>query len=674
MSHRIQLTRRLLGVTGPLVAVIVGAALASCSGGETGSSSTSTTGTGTAVEPLHGPTVSSSLALSTDDHTLWVVNQDADSVSVLDPEKRTILAEIPLGESPPALDPVTQRFDPTVTPRALAIVDDKKVYVVGQTSNRVYVLDAARQTVLTSIPVPAAPVSVVAAPDGSAIYVVSTEAAKVTRIDPATDTITGSLDVTEHPWGASVSADGKSLYVTHILLDPGVSVVDTASLALRSKVPLADEPRSKPFEKRYPNGVARGLYGAVPRPVNGEVWIPHLLLAVTTAQPELDFESTVFPTISTLAADGSAEGRRLVFTPNLPGAKGSFADSVSGPRAVAFTPDGKLALVAMGQSEDVMVFDADAGVEIGLVRPLPSAMLEGIIVDHAGKHAYVDGRNTHDITVLAIDAASATVPAAVEGEAIERLSADPMPATMRHGQRLFYTANSAAFPITQSFWVACASCHIEGGSDAVTWLFKEGPRDTPSNAGGPINTGFLLHQGLRSDVDQYDETIRVEQGGTYTLTQPSQKVDLDALATYVNYGIALPQNPYLAPGGKLTAAQSRGEKTFAAACLSCHDGPFYTDSALGNTGLDLTKDIVLHDVGTCVKTGSYPDKPGKDVIDQPRTACDFDTPTLRGVFATAPYFHDGSARTLLDVVKRLPSSSSLPAADQADLVEYLQTL
>jgi mono/diheme cytochrome c family protein len=395
---------------------------------------------------------------------------------------------------------------------------------------------------------------------------------------------------------------------------------------------------------------------------------------VTTPQPELDFESTVFPTISTVAADGSAEGQRLVFTPNLPGAKGSFADSVSGPRAVAFTPDGKLALVAMGQSEDVMVFDVEARVEIGLVRPLPSAMLEGIIIDHTGKRAYVDGRNTHDITVLKIDATSPTVPAAVDGEAIERLTVDPMPAALRHGQRLFYTANSAAFPITRNFWVACASCHIEGGSDAVTWLFKEGPRDTPSNAGGPINTGFLLRQGLRSDVNQYDKTIQVEQGGTYTLDQPSQKADLDALATYVNFGISLPQNPYLAPGGKPTAAQSRGEKTFNAVCLSCHGGPFYTDSALGNDGLDFTKAIVLHDVGTCMKTGSYPDKPATDVLGQAHTACDFDTPTLRGVFATAPYFHDGSARTLLDVVKRLPPSAALPAADQADLVEYLQTL
>jgi len=562
-----------------------------------------------------------------------------------------------------------------MSPRALAIVDSKKVYVACEAANRVLVLDARKHTVLTSIPVPAAPAGIAAAPDGSAVYVVSNEGAQVTEIDPRTDAVVKSVGVTEHPWSISVSGDGKSLFVTHLLLDPGVSVLDAGTLTLRGKVALADQPQGS--DKRVPNGMARGLYAVVPHPMTGELWVPHLLLAVKMAEPSLDFESTVFPTISTLTADGTAEARRLVFQPSaVPGAKGSFSDSVSGPRALAFTPDGKLALLALAQSEDVMVFDATSGNEVGLVRPMPSALLEGIVVDHAGKHAYVDGRNTHDVTVLAIDQTNPIIPVAVDGAPIDRIKSDPMPSGLRHGQRLFYTANSAAFPVTKNFWVACATCHIEGGSDAVTWLFNAGPRDTPSNAGGPINTGFLLHQALRSDVNQYDETIRTEQGGNYHLEKPEQKPDLDALASYVNYAIPFPQNPYLAEGGKLTDSQKRGQKTFTSLCTACHSGPYLTDSAAGNPKLDFSKPIVLHDIGTCVTTGAATatDKPGKDVGGNMHTACEFDTPTLRGVFATAPYFHDGSARTLKNVVDRLSFSSGLPEADKADLVAYLQTL
>ena len=56
------------------------------------------------------------------------------------------------------------------------------------------------------------------------------------------------------------------------------------------------------------------------------------------------------------------------------------------------------------------------------------------------------------------------------------------------------------------------------------------------------------------------------------------------------------------------------------------------------------------------------------------TACDFDTPTLRGIFATAPYFHDGSAATLRDVVDRLPAAAPLSSDDRDALVDYLKTL
>lgn len=649
------------------------AVVAACSGDpHTGATASSGSSTG-APHPgeASGTTVSSSLAVTKDDAMLWIVNQDSDSVSVIDTKSRALVVEIPLGPAP-ALDP-TKRFEPKVSPRALAIVDSKKVYVAGETANRVFVLDAETHAVLTSIPVPAAPSGIAAAPDGSAVYVVSNEAAQITEIDPKTDAVVKSVGVTEHPWSISVSADGQSLFVTHLLLDPGVSVIDARTLTLRSKAPLADQPQGS--EKRVPNGVARGLYAAVPHPMTGELWVPHLLLAVKTAEPALDFESTVFPTISTLKADGTAEARRLLFQPSaVPGAKGSFSDSVSGPRAVAFTPDGKLALLALGQSEDVMVFDAVTGNEVALVRPLPSAMLEGIVVDHAGKHAYVDGRNTHDVTVLALDETNTIVPVKVDGPSIDRIKVDPMPAELRHGQRLFYTANSAVFPVTKNFWVACATCHIEGGSDAVTWLFSAGPRDTPSNAGGPINTGFLLHQGLRSDVNQYDETIRTEQGGNYHLDKPAQKPDLDALAAYVNHAIPFPQNPHLAADGKLTPSQKHGETLFTNLCTACHSGPYLTDSGSGNPKLDFSMPIVLHDVGTCVSTGAVKDQPGKDIGGNMHTACDFDTPTLRGVFATAPYFHDGSARTLKDVVDRLPFSSGLPDADKADLIAYLQTL
>ncbi|MFI5288214.1 MAG: hypothetical protein ACHQ17_01125 [Polyangia bacterium] len=622
------------------------------------------------------PRVSSTLALTADDAWLWVVNPDADSVSLIDAHARALTAEVPLAAQPPAVDATTGRYDPQVRPRALALLPgDRTLYVAGQRSGAIYAIDTTARQVTATIFVGAEPTAVVAAPDGHALYAVSHQSALVSRIDPSTNQVTATLSVGEHPWGASVSADGKWLYVTHLLRGAGVTVIDTSNFTVRNVVALADEPQAD--DKRIPQGTPRGVYAAVPRPGTGEVWLPHLLLAVLTPEPDLDFQSTVFPTISRLQPDGMAEEKRLLFDPlDPPGVDGAFTDVVSGPHAVAFTPDGNLALVAMAQSEDVMVFDGASGHELSLVRPVPGALLEGIAIDHAGHRAYVDGRNSHNVVVLDLDPSDPITPAVVDGAPIDRLTTDPMPPNFRLGQRLFYTANSAAFPITRNFWVACSSCHLEGGTDAVTWRFFVGPRDTPSNAGGPIHTGFLLRQALRSSIADYDTTIDVEQGGSYHRLSMSQAPELQALSDFVNYGIPFPQNPNLAPDGKLTDAQARGQTLFTQRCATCHAGDYFTDSGAGNPTLDPNGPILLHDIGTCVQNGPFDDQPAPDEMGPGlmRTACDFDTPTLRGIFASAPYFHDGSAPTLRAVVDRLPFATDLSDAQKDDLVQYLLTL
>jgi cytochrome c peroxidase len=52
------------------------------------------------------------------------------------------------------------------------------------------------------------------------------------------------------------------------------------------------------------------------------------------------------------------------------------------------------------------------------------------------------------------------------------------------------------------------------------------------------------------------------------------------------------------------------------------------------------------------------------------------TTPLRGLVFHAPYFHDGSARTLADVVEHYDQARSLKLSDQQkrDLTEYLKTL
>ena len=326
------------------------------------------------------------------------------------------------------------------------------------------------------------------------------------------------------------------------------------------------------------------------------------------------------------------------------------------------------------------------------MRPLPGHLPEGVVWHD--DEVYVQERNSEDIAAFQVKETAAGLTVTPDGEAFASLAADPMPATLRLGQKLFYSANSDDVPVTQNHWVACASCHLEGRSDAVTWLFAQGPRDTPTNAGGTLDTGFLFRTADRTQVQDYWKTIDVEQGGTFNIHNAAQVPLLDALAAFVNYAIPTPVPPTTDP-----TLVARGAVLFSQlGCTSCHAGPARTDSGMGNMALAMGDaaqalagplvsaampgGVLLHDVGTCVTSGPWPDVVHDDIDGDPRPACAFDTPALRGLADSAPYLHDGSAATLADVLPvmlqaTVPAGTpppTLSADEQQALLEFLRSL
>jgi len=107
------------------------------------------------------------------------------------------------------------------------------------------------------------------------------------------------------------------------------------------------------------------------------------------------------------------------------------------------------------------------------------------------------------------------------------------------------------------------------------------------------------------------------------------------------------------------ASADRGKALFsgAAKCASCHAGTTYTDV---NTGR-------LH---AAAETGMDPRYAARTANKAYRT-----TP-LRGLLQHAPYFHDGSAASLSEVVDHYNQvlGLNLSAAQKKDLIEYLKTL
>jgi DNA-binding beta-propeller fold protein YncE/cytochrome c peroxidase len=642
---------------------------------------------------------SSALAANPAGSLLFVVHPDADSVSVLDIATRGILREVLLAPTPPA-QAATGRYEPAVGPRALALDSlGKTMYVTGQRSGHLYAVDAASWTIQADAFVCSEPVGLLVSADDANVFVACAQDDEIAEVRASDLTLVGTAPCPRKPWALAWAADGQTLLATHFL-GPGVSAFATAPLALQATWTLADgPPQSTPGDPTgvedptEPHGKVRGLYDALVRPGTSELWVPHLMLGTDTPQPDLDFQQTVFPSLSVLDVAGN-QLARLSVQAN-PGDGEAFGDVVSGPHAITFSPDGALAFVVDSDSEDVLVVDAEARIEVQLVRPLPGHLPEGIV--WAGGDIYVQERNTEDIAAFRVTRGDQGVSVVADGAPFASLTTDPMPATLRLGQLLYFSANSDEFPLTQNHWVACATCHLEGRSDAVTWDFAQGPRDTPTNAGGLLDTGFLFRTADRTQVQDYWRTINVEQGGHFNISEPAQKPLLDALAAYVNEAIPTPVAPstdstHTLQGQALAALRAQGEVVFGQiGCATCHSGPARTDSGGGNPTLDLTGPpvstltgggVLLHDVGTCVTDGATPDVAHEDIAGDPREACAFDTPALRGLSDSAPYLHDGSATTLDDVLPSMLQASAgtgqqaavLSAGDEQALVEYMRGL
>lgn len=255
-----------------------------------------------------------------------------------------------------------------------------------------------------------------------------------------------------------------------------------------------------------------------------------------------------------------------------------------------------------------------------------------------------------------------------------------LPSDILWGKNVFHDASDPR--MTASGYVSCASCHLDGDTDGRTWDFTdrgEGLRDTIP----------LLGRGGRSpmhwsanfdEVQDFEHDVRGPMAGEGFLSEEDFAAtadplglpkaglapELDALAAYLGSLTVFPRSPHRAEDGARTEDAVAGEAVFrAAGCPTCHPAPDYTDSAWVNGA------PVLHDVGTLGPDSGH--RLGGPLIG-------IDTPTLRGVWATPPYLHDGSAATLREVlVDRNPddrhgATSSLSEEDLDALVSFLSQL
>ena len=558
-------------------------------------------------------------------------------------------------------------------PRTVAVSDDgARAYTANRAAGTVSVVDLAARAVVGHIAVGARPYGVVVSPDGApaggTLYVAVQGADRLVAVDTASLRVTVSLPLPDRPSGLALTADGRTLYVTHLLRN----TVTKLALPLSSLyLPFVAQGqgagrRALNSSQNQPPGpllLDRPLLGSsitlfpdsnlvqsmVIAPGGERAYVPHT--RSNSSNRALTLDTTVAPLVSVVDV---AAGHHLVGQ--------QFNLDVVDPPAVglpfdaALTPDGAELWVVNAASNDVTAIELATGKRAAHVEVGDNP--RGIAISPDGATAYVN--NTLAGTVSILDTATYTVTGNIP---VTSIALDPV---LLAGKRLFHSSDDERMGKDQ--WMSCNTCHFDGEHDGQTWFLGfAGPRNTSSLL-GMAQTLPLRWSGEWDEAADSEFAIRMDSFGTglvqgdmrCSLDPPDcanhpphagASADLDALAAYIN---ALPVPP--GPDQPLSEAAQRGSDHFqdpAVGCAVCHAPPLYTDNA-------------LHDVGT--------------VTADERIGPAFNTPSLRGVYDTAPYFHDGSAATLHEAVTRPGGSGehdvrgALAAADIEDLVAFLLSL
>lgn len=199
---------------------------------------------------------------------------------------------------------------------------------------------------------------------------------------------------------------------------------------------------------------------------------------------------------------------------------------------------------------------------------------------------------------------------------------------------------------------------------------KNGPQVIPP-AYGLQGVHRITVTGDGPDIMYWNRYVGVTQmGGHGSFSDPRVGVNVtngtddlisSKLPDLQAYQLTLPAPP--PPAGSFDAAAAgRGQAVFAANCASCHGGPALTDA---NERLHPPADSM-----------GEPEAPGVPSYASRSATRQYRTAPLHGVWQHPPYFHNGSAATLAEVVDRYDARKNLglTAQQKADLVEYLKSL
>ncbi|MGA2691683.1 MAG: hypothetical protein ABSF76_04915 [Opitutaceae bacterium] len=586
------------------------------------------------------------MVLSPDGKRLFIALDDKDEVAEADVATLAVLrrAKVPGGPFGLALDGSGERLFV-----ACSHVDQVAVLDTHDLAEKGRVIVGVRPT----------DIAFCQTRDGEHLVVTNSGSDDISVLTPSPLAEVARISGGREPYAVTVTDGGRRVYVANRM-----AVHDGVLATPASEVTVLD-PANGHIVDRLALDSAHMAEGITAVPKKG--WVLNSMIRVRNLVPITQVKDGWVMTsgLAISQADGA------VTQVPLDEANAYFSD----PSGVVASPDGRRAFVASGGSDVVTVVDLD-WLESWLARA--SAAERGdAILDMAFSYHYVlariptgcnpkhlalspDGSRLFvaerlDDGVLVVDSASLKpLGRIVLGDGGRD---DPI----RQGERVF---TRARYTFQGGF--DCRSCHADGHVDGLSYDFD----------GSGVGDNLLDNRSLCGVAgtepfkwNGKNPTLQYQDGPRFARvlmrTDPIPDPQLDELATFILHLPPTRTVPWDQVGKPLTPAQQRGRDLFFATkrpngtpiprsrqCQVCHRPPLYTNRLIASVGTQGPRDP---------KEG-------------------FDTPHLIGVGASAPYLHDGRARTLEEIwtvyqVNDLHGVSSYWTKLQLnDMVEYLKTL
>ena len=589
------------------------------------------------------------LLFSPDGTRLFVLCQQSQEVRVLDSATFTRIKSIPIGG----------------VPRGMALSSrGDRLYVTNSWDDTVSVIDTASLAVISNWHVGAEPSGVAADRDGIHLFVANRLSDDVAVLNAQTGEEEKRLAAGRGASYLTLSPDGSKIYATHIYPNPSARRTGIENRTPpESEITVIDAKRATVADRIPLHTIAGVFHVAFSR--DGRLGVvaeyhPKNLVPLAHLEHGGAFAYT-------LTLFGTMIGKPVEVTID---AVDRYAAQ---PFAVVIAPDSSRIYVSAGGSEAVLAIDLQRLLRFISARPRPAS--GSYATDLSASSNYViaripvgrnprglalsaDGRrllvaNRLDDSISVIDTRTLKVAPTVALNGNEPLN------VLRRGEQTFYTAR-------YSFQgeISCSSCHIDSTFDGLTWDLE------PDGFGIDVVDNRLLEDLRGTEPFKWNggnPNIPTECGPRtekyFWRSENYDDLTLADLSVYVRT-MRLRPNRWRLANGEMTPAQERGKAIFERSvdrfkkpiaaqnqCSYCHSGPKGTSQR-------------SFDVGTMKPT----DQSGQ-----------FDTPQLANVAMTAPYLHDGSARTMEEIwtlynpEDKHGRTNDLTKDELNDLIEYLRT-